>query len=215
MSRIKKRKNKRKNKIKKLLLLLSVIIGVFFCSLIVYGEDVFYAMKTFLYEDKALEIKIRVEKNNDLENINLNFVNEGSCDVYLRGFVFVYPNNNGDNGTTLSNSSVKINYVDEDCWFVGKDNYVYYTKQLNVGNRTEKPMVESIEINLSEEDKRMLGSGELEVDIVMEAVQVNNFAYKYEWDMGNIDLKDLFDNNSNVEESEIIDGKGIITLEFK
>lgn len=215
MSRIKKRKNKRKNKIKKLLLLLSVIIGVFFCSLIVYGEDVFYAMKTFLYEDKALEIKIRVEKNNDLENINLNFVNEGSCDVYLRGFVFVYPNNNGDNGTTLSNSSVKINYVDEDCWFVGKDNYVYYTKQLNVGNRTEKPMVESIEINLSEEDKRMLGSGELEVDIVMEAVQVNNFAYKYEWDMGNIDLKDLFDNNSNVEESEIIEGKGIITLEFK
>ena len=116
MSRINKRKNKRKNKVKKLLL--SVIIGVFFCSIIVYGENVFYAMKIFLYEDKALEIKIRVEKNNDLANINLNFDNEGSCDVYLRGFVFVYPNNNGNNGTTLSNSSVKINYGDEDCWFV-------------------------------------------------------------------------------------------------
>lgn len=215
MSRIKKRKNKRKNKVKKLLLLLSVMIGVFFCSLIVYGEDVFYAMKTFLYEDKALEIKIRVEKNNDLENINLNFYNEGSCDVYLRGFVFVYPNNNGDNGTTLSNSSVKINHEDEECWFVGEDNYVYYTKPLNIGNRTEKPMVKSIEINLSEEDKRILGSGELEMDIVMEAVQVNNFAYKYEWDMGNIGLKNLFDNSSELKESETIRNKDVIILKFK
>lgn len=215
MSRIKKRKNKRKNKVKKLLLLLSVIIGVFFCSLIVYGEDVFYAMKTFLYEDKALEIKIRVEKNDDLENINLNFDNEGSCDVYLRSFVFVYPNNNGNNGTTLSNSSVKINYGDEDCWFVGEDNYVYYTKPLKIGNRTEKPMVKSMEINLSEEDKMMLGSGELGVDIAMEAVQVNNFAYKYEWDMGNIGLKDLFDNSSEPKESETIRNKDVITLKFK
>ena len=215
MSRIKKRKNKRKNKVKKLLLLLSVIIGVFFCSLIVYGEDVFYAMKTFLYEDKALEIKIRVEKNDDLENINLNFDNEGSCDVYLRSFVFVYPNNNGNNGTTLSNSSVKINYGDEDCWFVGEDNYVYYTKPLKIGNRTEKPMVESMEINLSEEDKMMLGRGELGVDIAMEAVQVNNFAYKYEWDMGNIGLKDLFDNSSEPKESETIRNKDVITLKFK
>ncbi|MDU6986320.1 MAG: hypothetical protein E6371_18100 [Terrisporobacter othiniensis] len=212
MSRINKRKNKRKNKVKKLLL--SVIIGVFFCSIIVYGENVFYAMKIFLYEDKALEIKIRVEKNNDLANINLNFDNEGSCDVYLRGFVFVYPNNNGNNGTTLSNSSVKINYGDEDCWFVGEDNYVYYTKPLKIGNRTEKPMVESMEINLSEEDKMMLGSGELEMDIVMEAVQVNNFAYKYEWDMGNIGLKDLFDNRSKQEESKVIEKKEVIKLNF-
>ena len=211
MSRINKRKNKRKNKVKKLLL--SVIIGVFFCSIIVYGENVFYAMKIFLYEDKALEIKIRVEKNNDLANINLNFDNEGSCDVYLRGFVFVYPNNNG-NGTTLSNSSVKINYGDEDCWFVGEDNYVYYTKPLKIGNRTEKPMVESMEINLSEEDKMMLGSGELGMDIVMEAVQVNNFAYKYEWDMGNIGLKDLFDNRSKQEESKVIEKKEVIKLNF-
>ena len=208
MSRI----NKRKNKVKKLLL--SVIIGVFFCSIIVYGENVFYAMKIFLYEDKALEIKIRVEKNNDLANINLNFDNEGSCDVYLRGFVFVYPNNNGNNGTTLSNSSVKINYGDEDCWFVGEDNYVYYTKPLKIGNRTEKPMVESMEINLSEEDKMMLWSGELGMDIVMEAVQVNNFAYKYEWDMGNIGLKDLFDNRSKQEESKVIEKKEVIKLNF-
>ena len=189
MSRRKKRQNKRKNKVKKLLLLLIVFIGVFFCSLIVYGQDVFYAMKTFLYEDKALEIKIEVEKNDNLEDINLNFLNEGSCDVYLRGFVFVYTKNKENNGTTLSNSSIKINYGDENCWFVSEDNYVYYTKPLKVGNRTEKPMVENIEINLTEEDKSMLGSGELELDIVMEAVQMNNFAYKYEWDMENIDLE--------------------------
>ena len=197
MNRRKKRKNKIKNKVKKLLLLLIVFIGVFFCSFIVYGQDVFYAMKTCLYEDKALEIKIEVEKNDNLEEIDLNFLNKGSCDVYLRGFVFVYPKNKGNNGTILSNSSIKINYGDESSWFVSDDNYVYYTKPLKVGNRTEKPMVKSIEINLTEEDKSMLEDGQLEVDIVMEAVQMNNFAYKYEWDMGNIDLEDNFNNKVN------------------
>lgn len=210
MSRIKKRKNRRKNKIKKLLLVLSVFMGVYFCYFSVHGEDVFYAMKTFLYKDKASEIKIKVEKKDDLEDINLNFINEGSCDVYLRGFVFVYSTIEGDNGTTLSNSSVKINYSDEDCWFVGDDNYVYYTKPLKVGSITEKPMAESIKIDLSDDDKRMLGNGELSTDIVMEAVQVDNFAYKYEWDMGNIGFEELFNNKD--ENSE---GNNVIKINIK
>lgn len=210
MSRRKKRKNKRENKIKKLLLILIIFMGVSFCSLIVHGEDVFYAMKTFLYKDKTSEIKIKVEKKDDLEDVNLNFINEGSCDVYMRGFVFVYPNIESDNGTILSNSSVKINYSDEDCWFVGDDNYVYYTKPLKVGNRTEKPMVESIKIDLSDDDKRMLGEGELSIDIVMEAVQVNNFAYKYEWDMEDIGLEELFNNRH--ENSE---GNNAIKIHIK
>jgi len=197
MSRSKKRKNKRRRKIKKSIFLLIVIIGVFFCSLIVYGEDAFYTMKTFLYEDKALEIKMKIEKKNDLEDIDLNFINEGSCDVYLRGFVFVYPKIEEDNGTTLSNSSVKINYGNEDIWFVSEDNYIYYTKPLKVGNKTQNPMVESIDINLSEEDKKMLGSGELGIDIVMEVVQVNNFAYKYEWNIEEDDLESYFNNKVN------------------
>ena len=67
---------------------------------------------------------------------------------------------------------------------------------------------------MSEEDKMMLGSGELGMDIVMEAVQVNNFAYKYEWDMGNIGLKDLFDNRSKQEESKVIEKKEVIKLNF-
>lgn len=211
MSRIKKRKNRRKNKIKKLLLLvLSVFIGASFCYFSAHGEDVFYAMKTFIYKDKASEIKIKVEKKGDLEDINLNFINEGSCDVYLRGFVFVYPTIEGDNGTTLSNSSVKINYSDEDCWFVGDDNYVYYTKSLKVGDRTEKPMVESIKIDLSDDDKRMIENGELSADIVMEAVQVDNFAYKYEWNMENISFEELF--NNKYENSE---GNNIVKINIK
>lgn len=199
MSRSVKRKNKRKNKIKELIILLIVIIGVFFYSLIVYGEDVFHTMKTSLYEDKALEIKMEIEKNDNLDNINLNFINAGSCDVYLRGFVFVYPKVEGNNGTTLSNSSVKINYGDKDCWLVSEDNYIYYTKQLKAGDRTQKPMVESIEVNLSEEDKRMLGNEEFGIDIVMEAVQVNNLAYKYEWNMEDINLEEYFNNNEVIE----------------
>lgn len=214
MSRINKRKNKRKKQTKKLFLLLIVIIGIFFCSLIADGEGSFYAMKTFLYEDKALEVKIRVEKADDLKDINLNFINQGSCDVYMRSFIFVYPMKEDNNGTTLSNSSIKINYGDENYWFVNKDNYVYYTKPLKVGNRTEKPMVESIEINLSEEEERMLENNELGIDIVMEAVQVNNFAYKYEWDMDDIDLQGLF-NNRNKEESKVIKKEEVIKLIFK
>lgn len=214
MSRINKQKNKRKKKTKKLFLLLIVIIGIFFCSLIADGEGSFYAMKTFLYEDKALEVKIRVEKADDLKDINLNFINQGSCDVYLRSFIFVYPMKEDNNGTTLSNASIKINYEDENYWFVNKDNYVYYTKPLKVGNRTEKPMVESIEINLSEEEERMLENSELGIDIVMEAVQVNNFAYKYEWDMDDIDLQGLF-NNRNKEESKVIKKEEVIKLIFK
>lgn len=211
MSRSQKRKHRRKKKIKKLLLLLSVFIGVFFYSLIVYGENAFYAIKTFIYEDKALDINIEAERNDDLENINLNFINEGRCDVYLRGFVFVYPKIDGNNGTILSNSSVVINYGEDDYWFYGEDNYIYYTKPLNAGNRTEKPMVKSIDINLSEEDKRMLGNGQLGADIVMEAVQVDNFAYKYEWDMDNLNLENYFNNNI----SEGQEGKEVIRINIK
>ena len=152
--------------------------------------------------------------NDNLENLNLNFINEGSCDIYLRCFVFVYPKNEENIGTILSNSSIKINYGDESYWFVGEDNYVYYTKPLKIGDKTEKPMVESISIDLSEEDKKLLEGCGLEIDIVTEGVQVNNLAYKYEWDMENIDLEDLY-NNGELRENKDIEKAEIIKLEFK
>lgn len=202
-----RRKNKIKKRRKKIILFSTILMSVFFGSLIVYGEEYFYCIKTFLYKNQALEININSEKNDDLYNMNLNFKNDGSCNVYLRGFVFVYPTNKDNNGTILSNSAVKVNYGDKDCWFVGDDNYVYYTKPLEVGSETEKPMVESIEINLSDDDKRMLEECELAIDIVVEAVQVNNFAYKYQWDMGNINLKDYFNDRDQAESKEILNLK--------
>lgn len=212
MSRANKRKYSKKKKIKKLLLLsLSVFIVILFYSIIVYGEDVFYATKTFIYGNKVSGIEIKVEKNDDMENINLNFVNEGSCDVYLRGFVFVYPKIKEDNGTILSNSAIKIDYGDDDCWFYNEDNYIYYTKPLKVGNTTKKPMVESIEINLSKQDKEMLEKCQLGVDIVMEAVQMNNRAYKYEWNMENTNLEKCFNNKGN----EYGKNKDVIKINIK
>ena len=202
MSRCKKKNDKIKKKRKRVIILLIVFIGIFFCYFITYGQDVFYAMKTFFYENKTLEIKIKVEKNDDLQDMNLNFVNEGSCDVYLRGFVFVYPKVEGNTGTTLSNSSIKVNYGDNECWFISKDNYIYYIEPLKVGERTETPMVESIEINLSEEDKNNLGDVELQVDVVMEAVQMNNIAYKYEWGIGNMGLEEYFKESEDGENFE-------------
>ena len=206
-----KRKRKRKRKIRVFFLIL--FINIFFCSALIYGEDIFYAIKTFIYRNQALKIDIKTEKNDDLGDMNLNFKNEGSCDVYLRGFVFVYPKNEDNDGTILSNSSMKINYGDKDFWYVGDDNYIYYTKPLKVGDSTQKPMVKSIEINLSDEDKRMLGDVDMTVDIVMEAVQVNNFAYKYQWDMDNMELEDYFKNKS--EENQILEGNDVIELNFK
>lgn len=196
MSRIKKRKNKRKNKIKKISLLF-IFTGIFFCFLIVYGQDFFYTIKTFIYENEALDIKINIEKNNNLDDVNLNFVNYGSCDVYLRSFVFVYPKTEGNIGITLNNEAIKINYGDEDYWIIGNDNYIYYTKPLKVGDCTKKPMVESIEVNLSEEEKNMLNSCEFGIDIVMEAVQANNSAYRYEWDMEDANLGKLFSSSED------------------
>ena len=213
MSRCKNKRKKREKKKKKLLLLLFAFMLMFFASLIVYGDDVFYAMKTFLYEDKVSEVNIKTDKNDDLENINLNFLNEGSCDIYLRCFIFVYQKSEENIGTTLSNSSIKINYGDENYWFVGEDNYVYYAKPLKTGDKTEKPMVESINIDLSEDDKTLLEGCELGIDIVTEAVQVNNFAYKYEWDMENMDLEDLY-NRGELREGKEIDNEEIIKLKF-
>lgn len=214
MSRYKNKIKKRQMKKKKILLFTFVFIMMFSCSLITYGSGVFYAMKTFLYENKASEVKINVDKNDNLENLNLNFINEGSCDIYLRCFVFIYPKNEANIGTILSNSSIKINYGDESYWFVGEDNYIYYTKPLKIGDKTEKPMVESISIDLSEEDKKLLEGCGLEIDIVTEGVQVNNLAYKYEWDMENIDLEDLY-NNGELRENKDIEKAEIIKLEFK
>ena len=209
-----KRIIKRRNKQKRRLFFTVIFTSIFFCSALIYGEGVFYAAKTLLYKNQALKIDIKSEKSDDLKNINLNFMNEGTCDVYLRGFIFVYSNNNSENGTTLSNSTVIFNYGDEDFWYVGEDNYVYYTKPLQVGSKTEIPMVTSIYINLSEDDKLMLGEGELGVDIVMESVQVNNFAYKYQWDMSNVELEELFKNEGH-EKVQILDSEGVIKLKFE
>ncbi|WP_455537861.1 hypothetical protein [Terrisporobacter sp.] len=210
---ISKRKNKRRKRKKKILFVSFLLIGIFSFSFIVYGEGDFYCIKTFLYKNQALKINIDTERNNNLENLNLNFKNNGSCNVYLRGFVFVYPKNNQNSGTILSNSAVKINYGDERSWFVGDDNYVYYTKPLDVGDQTKNPMVESVEINLSYEDKRILKECEFKIDIVMEAVQVNNFAYKYQWDMSNMDLQDYF-NKAKQDEGKTLEKNSIINIKF-
>ena len=207
-----KRKLKIRRKRKRRWFALVFIVSLFFCSALIYGEGVFYAIKTFIYRNQALKIDIAREFNQDLDNINLNFINEGSCDVYLRGFVFVYPKDE-NNGTILSNSSVKINYGDKNLWYVGEDNYIYYTEVLEVGESTRKPMIESMEINLSDDDKRMIGDKKLAVDIVMEAVQMNNFAYKYQWDMNNTDLESLF-NNMN-EQNKVLQNDNTIELKFK
>lgn len=200
MSRLKNKNKKRK---RKWLLLLLTFIVVFFYSINIYGEYLFYVMKSFAYEKDISQIKINTYKNDDLEKIDLNFSNEGTCDVYLRCFVFVYNKNEENMGTTISNASIKINYGDENYWFIGQDNYVYYTKPLKIGETTKDSMIKSIDINLSENDKELLQNYDLGIDIVTEAVQVSNFAYKHEWDMENVDIEDLY-NGNEISEIKLI-----------
>lgn len=201
MSRLKNRKKKRKRKILRILLL--TLIVLFFHYINIYGDYLFYALKTITYKNATSQIKIKTYKNNDLEKVNLNFSNEGTCDVYLRCFVFVYNKNEENIGTTISNSSININYGDEDYWFRGQDNYVYYTKPLKIGDTTKDSMVKSININLSEEDKELLQSYDLGIDIITEAVQISNFAYKHEWDMDDEDIENLY-NSNEISEIKLI-----------
>ena len=212
MSRTSKRLIRRKNKRKQKLFLTTLLIIIFLSTIFIKGESVFYAVKTSLYKNQAANIDIKINKNDDLENINLNFSNDGSCDVYLRGFVFVYYTNEDNEWTTFDNSSIKIDYGDEEFWYLGEDNYIYYKSPLLSGKSTESPMVENIEINLREGES--IKNGQIYADIIMEAVQVNNFAYKYQWDMENIDLKELFENNES-ENIQTLEEESVINLKFE
>lgn len=168
-----------------------------------YGDEFFYSIKTSVYKNKASEINIIIDKNEDMNNLNINFINEGSCDVFIRGFAFVYFINEDNNmSTILSNDSIKVNYSttnessEDNLWYMGEDSYLYYMKSLKVGNRTEMTLVDSIELNLNDEEKELLKNMQIGMDIVVEAVQVDNLAYKYEWEVKDDVLKKYFDNGS-------------------
>ena len=49
-------KNKRKKKRKKVIFLSLILVGVFFYSLIAYGESYFYCIKTFIYKNQAFHL---------------------------------------------------------------------------------------------------------------------------------------------------------------
>ncbi len=182
-----------------LFIIITLILGASFT----YGDEFFYSIKTSLYKNKASDINIIIDKNEDMDNLNINFINEGSCDVFLRGFVFVHFINEDSNmSTILSNNSIKVNYSttnessEDNLWYIGEDSYLYYMKPLKVGSRTEMPLVDSIELNLNDEEKELLKNMQIGVDIVVEAVQVDNLAYKYEWEVKDDVLKKYFDNGS-------------------
>lgn len=182
-----------------LFIIITLILGTSFT----YGDEFFYSIKTSVYKNKASEINIIIDKNEDMDDLNINFINEGSCDVFIRGFAFVYFINEDSNmSTILSNNSIKVNYSttnegsEDNLWYIGEDSYLYYMKPLKVGNRTEMPLVDSIELNLNDEEKELLKNMQISVDIVVEAVQVDNLAYKYEWEVKNDVLEKYFDNGS-------------------
>ncbi|WP_297136089.1 hypothetical protein [Terrisporobacter sp.] len=182
-----------------LFIIITLILGTSFT----YGDEFFYSIKTSVYKNKASEINIIIDKNEDMDNLNINFINEGSCDVFIRGFVFVYFISEENNmSTILSNNSIKVNYSttnegsEDNLWYMGEDSYLYYMKPLKVGNRTEMPLVDSIELNLNDEEKELLKNMQVSVDIVVEAVQVDNLAYKYEWEVKDDVLEKYFDNGS-------------------
>lgn len=182
-----------------LFIIITLILGTSFT----YGDEFFYSIKTSVYKNKASEINIIIDKNEDMDDLNINFINEGSCDVFIRGFVFVYFINEDSNmSTILSNNSIKVNYSttnegsEDNLWYIGEDSYLYYMKPLKVGNRTEMPLVDSIELNLNDEEKELLKNMQVSVDIVVEAVQVDNLAYKYEWEVKDDVLEKYFDNGS-------------------
>ena len=75
-------KNKRKKRRKKVIFLSLILVGVFFCSLIAYGEGYFYCIKAFLYKNQALEININSEIKSGI--IKVGFGDVGTFDIKKR-----------------------------------------------------------------------------------------------------------------------------------
>lgn len=207
---------------KRTYLCLFIIMILILGTSIIYGNEFFYSIKTSSYKNKASEINILIEKNEDMNNLDINFINEGSCDVFLRGFVFVYFINEDDTRSTiLSNDAIKINYNHntesnkDRLWYMGEDDYLYYTKPLKVGNRTEIPLVDNIDLNFSDEEKDLLKNMKIKVDIVVEAVQVNNLAYRYEWELKDDVLEKYFGSVSDEvlsEESNVYENNDEVSI---
>ncbi len=171
-----------RKKIRLVIFIIAILIS--FDLVMSHGDNFFYTIKNYVYNEKTSEIDVKIDKNKELDNIDLNFINNGSCDVYLRSFVFIYSKDDEESGVVLSNDSIKISYGDKLFWSLGEDNYVYYKEPLKVGSKTIEPMIKNIDISLSEEERLKLENKNLVIDVVVESVQADNFEYDG-WDVKN------------------------------
>ena len=196
--------------------LLVIILFVIICSsLLVYGDRFFTSLKTHTYKNKSGKVNIVTIKNDDISNLDINFKNEGTCDVFVRAYLFIYVmDEDRYEVSPLKNTSISIKYNDEEnYWYKGADNYFYYTEALNMGETTREPLAKSLEINLTDEEKDMLDKKDIRFDIVMEAVQVNNNAYKEEWEISDENICSYFDRYiSKDEESTVREEKCSVTV---
>lgn len=196
----------------KILLLCIIFITAF--SAFIYGENFFYAMKTYMYKNESAQIKVQTEMNKDIEKLDVNFVNKGSCEILLRACIFVYVEDEKEESKSrvLNKSSINLNYGEDiwkDFWYEGNDDYIYYTGHLGIDEKTEAPLIKSIKLNLSSEEKEFLQGKDIKVDIITEAVQRDNSAYKYEWGIEDNNLDEFFKNEGNLRENNINNYEGI------
>lgn len=199
----------------KISLLVIILFIIIYSSLFVYGDRFFTSLKTHTYKNKSGKVNIVTIKNDDISNLDINFRNEGTCDVFVRAYLFIYVvDEDGYEVSPLKNTSMSVKYNDEEnYWYRGADNYFYYTEALKIEETTKEPLVKSLEINLTDEEKEMLDKKDIRFDIVMEAVQVNNNAYKEEWEISDENICSYFDRYiSKDEESAVMEEKCSVTV---
>ncbi|AIY84232.1 hypothetical protein U729_749 [Clostridium baratii str. Sullivan] len=90
---------------------------------------------------------------------------------------------------------IKLNFSSnaDNLWIDGKDGYFYYNKVL-AKNEFTKPILDSVNLNIPNELKKIYIGKKVIIDVDVEAVQATVDGYTSTWSNLNSDIKTMLDN---------------------
>ncbi|OPF50994.1 hypothetical protein BH721_00420 [Clostridium baratii] len=101
------------------------------------------------------------------------------------------------NGDTWAGNTnfIKLNFSSnaDNLWIYGKDGYFYYNKVL-AKNEFTKPILDSVNLNIPDELKKIYIGKKVIIDVDVEAVQATVDGYTSTWRNLNSDIKTMLDN---------------------
>lgn len=156
-------------------------------------------------DDEIINLDIFSSDKSKIES-KINFINTGTSDIFLR--ILVIPTVTDYTDKTwvgkVDTDEIEINYfnasnklsADDKYWYIGEDGYMYYKSVIKKDEQINEKFLESISINLSEKSKEYYKDKNLNLKIVVEAVQSKNQAYKSVWSITDEELIKILDKQS-------------------